>query len=72
MDREQTMIISFDLDDTLIPGTKTFETEDQNLIQKLTGIERIRKVYNYAGRTIWNCIQDGCKERRCRFKCGTS
>jgi phosphoserine phosphatase len=43
MDREQTMIISFDLDDTLIPGTKTFETEDQNLIQKLAGIERIRK-----------------------------
>ena len=37
------MTISFDLDDTLIPGTKTFETEEQNLIQKLTGIERIRK-----------------------------
>jgi hypothetical protein len=37
------MIISFDLDDTLIPGTKTFETEDQNLLQKLTGIEKIRK-----------------------------
>lgn len=37
------MIISFDLDDTLIPGTKTFETENQNLIQRLTGIERIRK-----------------------------
>lgn len=37
------MTISFDLDDTLIPGTKTFETESRNLIQKLTGIERIRK-----------------------------
>jgi hypothetical protein len=37
------MIISFDLDDTLIPGTKTFETESQNLMQRLTGIERIRK-----------------------------
>ncbi len=37
------MIISFDLDDTLIPGTKTFETEDQNLLQKLTRIEKIRK-----------------------------
>ena len=37
------MTISFDLDDTLIPGTKTFENEEQNLIQKLTGIERIRK-----------------------------
>ena len=36
------MIISFDLDDTLIPGTKTFDTEKQNLIQKLTGIEKIR------------------------------
>jgi len=37
------MIISFDLDDTLIPGTKTFDTEKQNFIQKLTGIEKIRK-----------------------------
>ncbi|HYF68985.1 MAG TPA: HAD family hydrolase [Ohtaekwangia sp.] len=37
------MIISFDLDDTLIPGTKQFDTEQQNLIQKLTGIEKIRK-----------------------------
>ena len=37
------MIISFDLDDTLIPGTKTFDTEKQNLIQKLTGTEKIRK-----------------------------
>ena len=37
------MTISFDLDDTLIPGTKTFETEEQNSMQKLTGIERIRK-----------------------------
>jgi hypothetical protein len=37
------MIISFDLDDTIIPGTKTFATEEQNLIQKLTGIEQIRK-----------------------------
>ena len=36
------MTISFDLDDTLIPGTNIFETEKQNLIQKLTGIERIR------------------------------
>jgi hypothetical protein len=37
------MIISFDLDDTLIPGTKMFATEEQNLIQKLIGIEGIRK-----------------------------
>ena len=37
------MIISFDLDDTIIPGTKTFHTENQNLLQRLTGIEKIRK-----------------------------
>lgn len=36
------MIISFDLDDTLIPGTKTFETEKRSLFQKFCGIERIR------------------------------
>jgi len=35
------MIISFDLDDALIPGTKIFETEKQNLIQRLAGIEKI-------------------------------
>jgi len=37
------MTISFDLDDTLIPGTKVFETEGQNLLQRITGTERIRK-----------------------------
>jgi hypothetical protein len=37
------MIISFDLDDTLIPGAKAFETEDQNLIQRMAGLEKIRK-----------------------------
>lgn len=37
------MIISFDLDDTLIPGTKKFETEKQNLIQKICRLEKIRK-----------------------------
>ena len=37
------MKISFDLDDTIIPGTKTFETEPQTLIQKLLGAEKIRK-----------------------------
>jgi len=36
------MIISFDLDDTLIPGTKTFGTEKQTFIQRLTGLEKIR------------------------------
>jgi hypothetical protein len=40
---EQNMTISFDLDDTLIPGTKTFPRENRNLFQKLTGIENIRK-----------------------------
>jgi hypothetical protein len=37
------MIISFDSDDTLIPATKTFETEDQNFLQKLVEIGKIRK-----------------------------
>jgi hypothetical protein len=37
------MNISFDLDDTLIPGSKSFPTETQNLFQKLLGIEPIRK-----------------------------
>ncbi|MFT4660921.1 MAG: hypothetical protein ACI8XB_001192 [Patiriisocius sp.] len=38
------MKISFDLDDTLIPAKdEDFETEGKNLIQKLLGIESIRK-----------------------------
>lgn len=37
------MTISFDLDDTLIPGTKVFETEPQKFIQRITGTEKIRK-----------------------------
>ena|SRR5688500_10113104 len=37
------MTISFDLDDTLIPGRKTFETETRNVMQRLTGIGKIRK-----------------------------
>jgi len=37
------MKISFDLDDTIIPGSKVFETERQTLFQKLLGVERIRK-----------------------------
>ena len=36
------MIISFDLDDTLIPGKIHFATERQNLIQRLVQIEKIR------------------------------
>lgn len=36
------MIISFDLDDTLIPGTKTFGTEKHSIVQRLIGLEKIR------------------------------
>jgi hypothetical protein len=36
------MIISFDLDDTLIPGIKKFETEKRSIFQKLCSIEKIR------------------------------
>jgi FMN phosphatase YigB (HAD superfamily) len=36
------MIISFDLDDTLIPGTKTFPIEKLNWFQKILGVEPIR------------------------------
>ena len=37
------MNISFDLDSTLIPNGKEFETENRNGIAKLLGIEEIRK-----------------------------
>lgn len=37
------MNISFDLDSTLIPNGKEFETEKRNRIAKLLGIEEIRK-----------------------------
>lgn len=37
------MKISFDLDDTIIPGIKTFETEPQTFIHRIFGIEKIRK-----------------------------
>lgn len=38
------MKISFDLDDTLIPGSyNDFPTETRNLFQKLVNIERIRE-----------------------------
>lgn len=36
------MIISFDLDDTLIPGTKRFETEEQSILHRICGLEKIR------------------------------
>ncbi|SEW17584.1 hypothetical protein SAMN05428988_2748 [Chitinophaga sp. YR573] len=36
------MTISFDLDDTLIPGVKRFNTEPQTFLQKLCGIEKLR------------------------------
>lgn len=37
------MKISFDLDDTIIPGMKVFETEPQSLLHKVFGIEKVRK-----------------------------
>lgn len=37
------MKISFDLDDTIIPGVKQFDTQNKNLIQKLFRVELIRK-----------------------------
>ncbi len=40
------MNISFDLDSTLIPNGKEFETEKRNGIAKLFGIEEIRKGTN--------------------------
>ncbi len=36
------MKISFDLDDTLIPGTKQFETERQGFLARMLGIEKLR------------------------------
>ncbi|WP_207531607.1 hypothetical protein [Desertivirga arenae] len=36
------MTISFDLDDLLIPGVKTFVTERRTWLQRLLGIEQIR------------------------------
>ena len=36
------MTISFDLDDTLIPGTKRFDTERQSLVHKILGLETLR------------------------------
>ena len=36
------MIISFDLDDTLIPTTKRFETERRNMLQRVCDIEELR------------------------------
>ena len=36
------MIISFDLDDTLIPTTTKFKVEKQNIIQKIFKIEKLR------------------------------
>lgn len=36
------MQISFDLDDTLIAGSRPFETERQTFLQRIFGIEKIR------------------------------
>jgi hypothetical protein len=36
------LIISFDLDDTLIPGAKRFATERRNALHKIFGLEALR------------------------------
>ena len=36
------MIISFDLDDTLITGTKKFDTEKKSALHKILGLEALR------------------------------
>lgn len=36
------MIISFDLDDTLIPGIKRFKTEKRGFLQRIFGLEALR------------------------------
>ena len=46
------MTISFDLDDTIIPGTKRFETERQTIIikyleQKESDLEQLPCLENY-------------------------
>lgn len=40
---KRALVISFDLDDTLIPGAYPFGTEPQNWWQRLMGIEKLRK-----------------------------
>lgn len=54
------MTISFDLDNTLIPGTKTFETERQIIVHRFLGLEKIRlgtivlfKALRYKGHQIF-------------------
>lgn len=47
------MIISFDLDDLLIPGAKTFKTEKKNLLQKILGVEGLR----LGTRELFNKLQ---------------
>ncbi len=36
------MIISFDLDDLLIPSMRSFPTEPQNMMQRILGMEKLR------------------------------
>ncbi|MBO9565517.1 MAG: hypothetical protein J7621_22255 [Niastella sp.] len=37
------LVISFDLDDTLIPGMIQFDTEPRRWLQRIMGVEKIRK-----------------------------
>jgi len=52
------MIVSFDLDDTLIPGTKVFPVERQMLWQRLISRERIRAGSILLMHTL---KRDGCR-----------
>lgn len=46
------MTISFDLDDTLIPGMKKFPTESRTLLQRLSGAEPLRLGTGALWRTL--------------------
>jgi hypothetical protein len=68
------MVISFDLDDTLIPGVKRFETESQSLFQRVLGIEKIRtgtvqliKDLQDRGHTVFVYTTSFRKPRKIRF-----
>jgi len=47
------MTISFDLDDTLIPGIKRFPTESRTLLRRLSGAEPLRQ----GTIALWKTLQ---------------
>jgi hypothetical protein len=68
------MIISFDLDDTLIPGNKRFNTEPQTFIQRICGIEKLRagtiqliRVLQEQGHTVFVYTTSLRKTRNIRW-----